>query len=106
VGAKGLEIQLPTIVYEGPVPDEKMLPTARHYELVLDVGEAMAVASAIHRGSLVGLVEHLCIDHVANQLGKSRSFRLAAVVGVDQCRRPCSRCEQLAARRRTRAFAS
>ena len=101
-----MEIQLPTTFYEGPVQAEKMLPTARHYELVLDVGEAMVVASAIHRGRLVGIVEHLCIDHVADQLGASRSLRMAAVVSVDQCRRPCCRCEQLAARRGARAFAS
>jgi hypothetical protein len=83
-----------------------MAPTARHYELVLDVAEAMTVVCAIHRGTLVGLVQHLCVDHVADQLGVSRSFRLAAVVGVDHCRRPCSRCEQLAPKVSTRAFPS
>jgi len=105
MGAK-LESQLPRTVYEGPVPNEKMVPTARHYELVLDLGEAMVASTAIHRGRLAGIVEHLCIDHVADQLGASRSFRLAAVVSVDQCRRPCCRCEQLAERRGARAFAS
>jgi hypothetical protein len=78
---------------------------ARHYEFVVDVGEAMGIASAIHRGRLADVIEHLCLDHVADQLGSARSSRLVALIAVDRCRRPCRRCEQAAAKEAARAVA-
>jgi hypothetical protein len=78
---------------------------ARHYDFAADVGEALGIASAIHRGRLADVVEHLCLDHIAEQLGAARSFRLAALIAVDRCRRPCHRCEHVAARKDTRAVA-
>jgi hypothetical protein len=69
-------------------------PAERHYELVLDIAEALAVASAIHQGQLVDLVEHLCLEHVAAQLSRSgRRLRIATVIPVDSCDRACIRCE-------------
>jgi hypothetical protein len=73
-----------------------MDPPARHFEFVVDVGEAMGIASAIHHGRLADVIEHLCLNHVVDRLSRSRSFRLAAVIAVERCRRPCHRCEQAA----------
>jgi hypothetical protein len=92
-------LRLPRSSLRAPSTREQvhMNPPARHFELVADIGEAMGIASAIHRGRLADVVEHLCLDHIAEQLGAARSFRLAALIAVDRCRRPCHRCEQAAA---------
>jgi hypothetical protein len=80
---------------------------ARHFEFVVDIGEALGIASAVHSGRLVDLVQHLCLDHVAEQLAsRARLLRVAAIVSVDNCRRPCFRCEQLTERQMRQAFAS
>jgi hypothetical protein len=88
--------RLPHLVYAGPTESKKMDPPARHYEFVVDIGEAMGIASAIHHGRLADVIEHLCLDHVVDRLTRSRSLRLAAMIAVERCRRPCHRCEQAA----------
>jgi hypothetical protein len=80
---------------QGPSPlraDVRPFTKCRHFELILDIGEALAIASAIHAGQLVNLVEHLCLDHVWMQLTYARELRTAALVPVDNCLRACVRC--------------
>lgn len=94
-----LLLRLPRSSLRAPSTREQvhMNPPARHFEIVADIGEAMGIASAIHRGRLADVVEHLCLEHVVDRLSRARSFRLTAVIAVERCRRPCHRCEQAAA---------
>jgi hypothetical protein len=81
---------------QGPSPlgAPPFAETCRHFELILDIAEALAVASAMHTGQLVNLVEHLCLDHVWMQLIYARELRTVFVVPVDECHRQCVRCAQ------------
>ncbi len=76
----------------GSATHVRVKPAPRHFEVIVDVGSALGVASAIYGGRLGELVQHLCLKHLGKELESSRSLHLTTLVAIDNCRRDCLKC--------------